>query len=157
MTSYIFGPGDTLTLWRSGRTLAKGAGGPGFNSPWKLGVKIPTWNILFLLFLRSIGVQYDPQKILFQFIKLQTLPPSNKRGVKEDNAYREYYFVRTLTNNRAGMAKMLHVEINTTYEWTENSNYVKPKSPPQQLRRRFRFNVVWILSPFIGGIYFSAC
>ena len=83
MTSYIFGPGDSLTLWRSGRTLAKGAGSPGFNPRWKLGVKFPTWNILFLLFLRSIGVQYDPQKILFRFIKLQTLPPSKKRGGKQ--------------------------------------------------------------------------
>ena len=82
MTSYIFGPGDSLTSWRSGRILAKGARGPGFNPRWKLGVKFPTWNISFLLFLRSIGVQYDPQKILFQFIKLQTLPPSNKRGVR---------------------------------------------------------------------------
>ena len=81
MTSYIFGPGDSLTSWCSGRILAKGARGPGFNPRWKLGVKFPTWNIWFLLFLRSIGVQYDPQKILFRFIKLQTLPPSKKRGV----------------------------------------------------------------------------
>ena len=34
------------------------------------------------------------------------------------------------------------IKINTTYEWTKNSNYVKPKSPPQLLRRRFWFNVV---------------
>ena len=42
MTSHIFGPGDSLTLWRSGRILAKGARGPGFNPRWKLGVKFPT-------------------------------------------------------------------------------------------------------------------
>ena len=32
MTSHIFGLGDSLTLWRSGRVLAKGAGSPGFKS-----------------------------------------------------------------------------------------------------------------------------
>ena len=42
MTSHIFGLGDSLTLWRSGRILAKGARGPGFNPRRKLGVKFPT-------------------------------------------------------------------------------------------------------------------
>ena len=32
MTSHIFGPGNSLTLWRSGRILVKGARGPGFKS-----------------------------------------------------------------------------------------------------------------------------
>ena len=41
-----------------------------------------------------------------------------------------------------GMVEPITAKINTTYEWTKNSNYVKPKSPPQLLRRRFWFNVV---------------
>ena len=44
-------------------------------------------------------------------------------------------------------------KINTTYEWTKNSNYVKPKSPPQLLKRRFWFNVCSLNSQSIHRWY----
>ena len=85
MTSHIFGPGDSLTLWRSGRILAKGAGGPEFKSRQgnrKIGFKNKSHRETFGL--RVIWgpqrVHYYPPKTFLWFIKLQLFYLIKKEG-----------------------------------------------------------------------------
>ena len=93
------------------------------------------------------------KKLNEKFGRKVVWPPTYWKSQKW-KLHESFMFLTASKISRQAFEVVVGNKINTTYEWTENSNYVKPKSPPQQLRRRFRFNVVWILSPFIGGIYF---